>query len=99
MDDIKATAAKLHEDAAHGFEVAAKMHHDAAKHCASGNYEKAEGLAVSAAEAEGVANRHAMEAVDQYRHHAETVAARKAEAASEEAARVAKHDAKASADK
>ena len=99
MDDIKATAAKHHEDAAHGFEVAAKMHHEAAKHCASGNFEKAEGLSVSAAEAEGVANRHAMQAVDQYRHHAEEVASRKAEAAGEEAARVAKHDAKAAAEK
>jgi len=32
--------------------------------------------------------------VDLYRHHAEEVASRKAEQASEEAARVAKHDAK-----
>ena len=99
MDDIKAIAAKHHEDAAHGFEVAAKMHHEAAKHCASGNFEKAEGLATSAAEAEGVANRHSIEAVDQYRHHAEEVATRKAEAAGEAAARVAKHDAKEAADK
>ena len=97
MDDIKAAAAKHHEDAAHHFEVAAKMHHDAAKHCASGNYEKAESLATSAAEAEGVANRHAMQAVNGYRHHAEEVASRQAEAAAEEAARVAKHDAKAAA--
>ena len=95
MDDTKAIAGKHHEDAAHGFEVAAKMHHEAAKHCASGNYEKAEGLATSAAEAEGVANRHAMQAVDAYRTHAEAVASRKAEADTEEAARVAKHEAKA----
>lgn len=95
MDDIKAAAAKSHEDAAHGFEVAARMHRDAAHHCASGNFEKAEGLAVSAAESEGVANRHAMQAVDHYRHHAEQAAARKAETAAEDAARVAKHDAKA----
>ncbi len=99
MDDIKAAAAKHHEDAAHGFEVAAGMHHEAAKHCASGNFEKAEGLATSAAEAEGVANRHAMQAVDQYRHHADEVAARKAEAAGEDAARAAKHEAKAAAEK
>ena len=39
MDDIKTTAAKHHEDAAHGFEAAAKMHHEAARHCASGNFE------------------------------------------------------------
>lgn len=97
MDDIKAAAAKHHEDAAHHFEVAAKMHHDAAKHCASGNYEKAESLATSAAEAEGVANRHAMQAVDSYRHHTQEVAERKAEAEAEEAARVAKHEAKAAA--
>ena len=38
MDDIKATAAKHHKEAAHGFEVAAKMHHEAAKHSASGNW-------------------------------------------------------------
>ncbi len=99
MDDIKAAAAKHHDDAAHGFEVAAGMHREAAKHCASGNFEKAEGLATSAAEAEGVANRHAMHAVDQYRHHAEEVAARKAEAAGEDAARAAKHEAKAAAEK
>ncbi len=95
MDDIKTAAAKNHEDAAHGFEVAARMHREAAHHCASGNFEKAEGLATSAAESEGVANRHAMQAVDSYRHHAEQVAARKAEAAGEEAARTAKHEAKA----
>ncbi len=69
------------------------MLNDAAKHYASGNYEKAESLATSAAEAEGVANRHAMQVVDGYRHHAQEVASRQAEAA----ARVAKHDAKAAA--
>ena len=99
MDDIKTTAAKHHEDAAHGFEAAAKMHHEAARHCASGNFEKAEGLATSAAEAEGLANRHAIQAVDHYRHHAEAVASRKAEAAAEDAARAAKHNAKADAEK
>jgi hypothetical protein len=99
MDDIKMTAAKLHEDAAHGFEVAAKMHHEAAKHCGSGNFEKAESLALSAAEAEGVANRHATEAADQYRHHGEEIASRKAEAAAEEAARAVKHEAKAASEK
>lgn len=99
MDDIKAAAAKHHEDAAHAFDAAAKMHHEAAKHCASGNFEKAESLSTSAAEAEGLANRHAVAAVDQYRHHAEQVASRKAEAAAEDAARTAKHDAKAAADK
>ena len=97
MDDIKAIAAKHHEDAAHSFEVAAKMHHEAAKHCASGNFDKAESLAISASETEGVANRHAMQAMNQYRQHAEEVASRKAEAGREEAARVAKHEAKAAA--
>ncbi len=97
MDDIKAATAKYHEDAAHQFEVAAKMHHEAARHCASGNFEKSEHLATTAAEAEAVANRHALAALDQYRHHAQEVADRKAEAASEEAARVAKHEAKTSA--
>jgi hypothetical protein len=64
MDDIKASAAKHHEDAAYQYEMAAKMHHEAAKHSASGNFEKAEHLAMSAAEANTVANRHAVEAAD-----------------------------------
>lgn len=95
MDDLKTTVAKHHEDAAHQYDIAAKMHHEAAKHSASGNFEKAESLATSAAEADTGANRHALEALELYRHHAEEVAARKAEAASEEAARAAKHAAKA----
>ena len=97
MDDIKASTAKYHEDAAHQFEVAAKMHHEAAKHCASGNFEKSEHLATTAAEAEAVANRHALEALNQYRRHAQEVGDRKAEAAAEEAARVAKHESKEAA--
>ena len=97
MDDIKATAAKHHEDAAHQFDVAAKMHHEAAKHVGSGNFEKAERLATSAAEAEAVANRHALEALDLHRQHTQHLADRKAEAAGEEAARAAKHEAKAAA--
>ena len=95
MDDIKANAAKQHDDAAHHLEVAAKMHRDAGKQCMSGNFQKAHSLATSAAEADTVANRHAMQAVDLYRHHAEEVAEHKAEVAAEEAARAAKHDAKA----
>ena len=95
MDNIKADAADHHEKAAHHLEIAAKMHHDAAKQCLSGNYEKAQSLATSAAEADTVANRHALDAVDLYRRHAEEVADRKAEAAGEEAARAAKHKAKA----
>ena len=97
MDDIKAATAKHHEDAARQFEVAAKMHHEAAKHCASGNFEKSEHLATTAAEAEAVANRHALQALEQYRQHAQEAADRKAEAAAEEAARAAKHEAKAAA--
>ena len=95
MDDIKPTAAKHHEDAAHQHELAAKLHREAAKHCASGNFEKAERLATSAAEADTVANRHAVEALALYRHHTEEVTERKAEAAAEDAARAAKHEAKA----
>ena len=95
MDNIKADAAERHEQAAHHLELAAKMHRDAAKQCLSGNYEKAQSLAVSASEADTVANRHALEAVDLYRHHADEVAGRKAEAAAEEAARAAKHEARA----
>ncbi len=95
MDNIKETAAERHEQAAHSLEIAAKMHRDAAKQCLSGNYEKAQSLATSAAEADTVASRHAMEAVDLYRHHADEVAGHKAEVAAEEAARTAKHDAKA----
>ena len=37
MDDIKPSAAKHHEDAAHQHELAAKMHHEATRHCISGN--------------------------------------------------------------
>ncbi len=98
MDDIKTSAAKHHEDAAHQFDVAAKMHHEAAKHVGSGNFEKAERLATSAAEAEALANRHAVEALDLHRQHTQQIADRKAEAAGEEAARAAKHEAKAAAD-
>ncbi len=95
MDDIKKAASSHHEDAAHHFELAAKMHRDAAKQCNSGNYQKAQSLSVSAAEAEGIANRLAMEAVNLYRHHDDEVAEHKAEAASEQAARDAKHEARA----
>jgi len=94
MDDIKATAAGHHDEAASNLEIAAKMHHEAAKQCLSGNFEKARSLATSAAEADTVANRHAIQAVDLYRHHAEQVAEHKAELATEEAARAAKHEAK-----
>ncbi len=96
MNDIKANAAEHHNEAAHHLEIAAQMHRDAAKQCTSGNFEKAQSLATSAAEADTVANRHAMQAVDLYRHHSEEVAEHKAELAAEEAARVAKHEAKAS---
>ena len=95
MDDIKAKAAECHEQAAHSLELAAKMHRDAAKQCLSGNYEKAHNLGLSAAEADTVANRHALEAADLYRHHADEVAGRKAEAEAEAAARAAKHEANA----
>ena len=95
MDDIKANAASHHEDAAHDLDIAAKMHRDAAKQCLAGNFEKAQTLATSAAETETLANRHAMQAVDLYRHHAEEVAARKAEASAEDAMRTAKHKARA----
>jgi len=95
MNETQQATAKHHEEAAHQFETAAKLHHDAARNAGSGNYEKAEQLAHAAGEAETVANRHATEALGLYRHHAETVAARNAETAAEEAARVAKREAKA----
>lgn len=95
MDDIKAAAAEHHDEAAHQLEIAARMQRDAAKQCLSGNFEKAQSLATSAAEADTLANRHAMQAIDLYRHHAEEVSERKAEAEAEEAARAAKHEAKA----
>ena len=95
MDNIKPDAAGHHEQAAHHLDLAAKMHRDAAKQCLSGNFEKAQSLATSAAEADTVASRHAVDAVNLYRHHAEEVTAHKAEVASEEAARTAKHEAKA----
>src|SRR6266699_1990025 len=94
MDDIKATAAGHHDEAAHHLEIAAKMHRDAARQCMSGNFEKAQILAASAAEINTVANRHTIQAIDLYRHHAEEVAGRKAELAAEEAARTAKHEPK-----
>ena len=97
MSDIKPSAAKHHEDAAHQHEIAAKMHRDAAKHCASGNFEKAERLATSAAEADTTASRHTVEALALYHQHAHDVADQKAEQAAEEAARIAKHEAKAAA--
>ena len=95
MDDIKAAAAEQHEAAASSLEVAAKMHRDAAKQCSSGNFQKAHSLATSAAESETLANRHSIQAVDLYRHHAEEVAEHKAELAAEEAARAEKREAKA----
>ena len=97
MDDIKAAAAQHHEDAAGQLEISAGKHRDAAKQCLNGNFEKAHALAMSAAEAETLANRHAMQGLDLYRHHAEEVAEHKTEVAAEEAAREAKHAAKAAA--
>lgn len=94
MDDIKTEAAGHHEEAAHQLDISAQMHRDAAKQCLSGNFEKAVSLATSAAEADTVANRLAMQALDLYRHHDEEVAGQKAEAAAEEAARTAKREAK-----
>ena len=98
MDNIKSEAAAHHESAASNLEIAANMHKDAATQCLSGNFEKAQSLSVSAAEADTVANRHAMQALDLYRHHGEEVAEHKAELASEQAARDAKHAAKAAAE-
>ncbi len=95
MNETQQATAKHHEDAAHQFELAAKLHHDAARSAGSGNYEKAEQLSLAAGEAETVANRHAVEAHGLYRQHAEEVTAREAEAAGEEAARIAKREAKA----
>ena len=94
MDDIKAAAAKHHEEAAHLLETAAKMHRDAAHQCQSGNFAKAQSLGTSAAEADTAASRHATEAADLYRHHEEEVTAHKAELAAEQATRDAKHAAK-----
>jgi hypothetical protein len=96
MDDMKTTAAAHHNDAALHLENAARMHRDAAKQCESGNFEKAQHLSTEAAETDTAANHHAMQALDLYRHHAEQVAERKAEAAAEDAVRVAKKAAKAS---
>src|ERR1700684_2348419 len=98
MDDIKSSAARHHEDAAIQLDIAAKLHRDAATQCINGNFDKAQTLATSAAEAETLANRHAMQGLDLYRHHAEEVAEHKNEMASEVAAREAKHAAKAAAE-
>jgi hypothetical protein len=94
MDDIKTMAAAHHNDAARHLEIAAGMHRDAAHQCESGNFEKAQHLATEAAETDTAANQHAMQALDLYRHHAAEVAARKADAAAEDAARTAKKAAK-----
>ncbi len=94
MNETQQATAKHHEEAAHQFEMAAKLHHDAARNAGSGNYEKAEQLAQSAAEFETAANRHAMDALMLYRQHGEEATARQAEEAAEEAARVAKREAK-----
>ena len=95
MDQNKEDAAKHHEEAARALEVAAKLHHDAAKQVASGNFPKAQTLAVSAAEADTAANLHANQAADAVRAHGDQVAAGKAEEAATEAARAAKKEAKA----
>ncbi len=98
MDDIKAAAAGHHENAATQFDIAARMHRDAAKQCVNGNFAKAQEVATSAAEAEALGNQHAMHGLDLYRHHAEEVAEHKDEVAAEVAARQAKHAAKAAAE-
>ena len=94
MDNTKEDAAKHHEEAAKALEVAAKLHHDAAKQVASGNFPKAQTLAVSAAEADTTANLHANQAADAIREHDATVAAAKAEEQKLETAREAKREAK-----
>lgn len=95
MEDIKHEAAKHHEEAAAALETAAKLHRDAAKQTASGNFPKAQTLSVSAAEADNAANLHAGQAAELYRHHDDEVGAAKAEEAKLEAARAAKKEAKA----
>ncbi len=97
MNETQQATAKHHEEAARHFEVASKLHHDAARNAGSGNYEKAEQQAHSASEAETAANRHAVEALALYRRHDEEVSARRAEEAADEAARAAKREAKAAA--
>src|ERR1700709_2359569 len=63
MDDIKTNAAAHHSDAALHLENAARMHREAAKQCESGNFEKAQHLAVEAAETDTAAHQHAMQAL------------------------------------
>ena len=55
---------------------------------------KCTGTPRDAAEADTVANRHAVDAVDLYRHHHDEVADHKAEVLAEDAARAAKREAK-----
>ncbi len=95
MDQNKEEAAKHHEEAAKALEVAAKLHHDAAKQVSSGNFPKAQTLAVSAAEADTAANLHANQAADAIRAHDDGLAATKAGEEKAEAARAAKKEAKA----
>jgi hypothetical protein len=56
MEDIKSAAVEHHEKAARHLELAAAMHLDAAKQSMPGNFEKAQSLAISAAEANTAAN-------------------------------------------
>lgn len=86
MDAMKATAAAHRHDAALHLGNAARLHREAARQCEFGNPEKARDLATEAAETGTAAHRHAMQALDLNRHHAEQVAARKAGAAAEDAA-------------
>ena len=94
MDDIKAAAAGHHEEAAREYNALAKMNRDAAKHCLSGEFEKARLLATAAAETDTQANHHAMRALDLHRRHKEQVAGQRARAAAEDTARAAKRAAK-----
>ena len=94
MDDTKTLGAENHLKAAQQLESAARAHHEAAKHCESGNFEKAERFGIAAAEQTEIANRHTVEALGLYTRHADTKAAADREAAEEVAAAAAKHAAK-----
>ena len=94
MDDTKALGAEHHLKAAQQLESAARAHHEAARHCEAGNFEKAERFGVAAAEQAEIANRHAVEALGLYTRQADHKASADREAAQEAAASAAKHAAK-----
>lgn len=73
--DIREKGAELHTLAAQQHDSAAAAHREAAKHCGSANYEKAERFAGSAHELGDSATEHATEVLALYAGRNEKAAA------------------------